>query len=273
MFQLHLLPCLIFSIRYSIRSQPSVREIPPFFQTKIQQGLKKEPGFFHGTFHHLHKKKWWMVQCCLQKGLTVGLFSFQAQAGAAWGVKGPNLLGFLMWCSLQNTRGFHRNPKNFFRDFGWFPQIQLRLGPWVVKQFLLGGLPLGGWVYPIPEVETPNFQGILIIICQKTINHELSSVKHLQLRMISQLQKFWSSFYWFLAWISATYPWNPNQTKSHQASRTPSQHPRLRPSTMGWEENFFDPSTSARLRPIWHDYIWMFPKMVGNIPPKSSIKK
>ena len=93
-----------------------------FFKQKSKEDFKKGTIFFHGTFHHLHKKNggWFSAAFLRTDCWTV---SFQAHAGAAWGVKGPNLLAFLMWCSLQNTRGFHRNPKNFFRDFGWFPQI------------------------------------------------------------------------------------------------------------------------------------------------------
>ena len=119
------------------------------------------------------------------------------------------------------------------------------------QAFLLGALPLGG-LSSIPSQRWS--KGILIIICQKTINptnyHQLSIFK---IRMISQLQKFWSSFYWFLVWISATSSQQNIPTKqSHQASRTLSQHPRLRPSTM--------------LVRTYLTWLWMFPKMV--VPPK-----
>ena len=210
-----------------------------FFKQKSKEDLKKGTIFFHGTFHHLHKKKWWMVQCCLPKDWLFGLFPFRPRQVLLEGSKDPTCWVFSCDVASKIPEVSIEIPRIFFGISGWFPQIQRRLGPWVVKHFFAWWFATW-WsiVYPIPEVETPNFQGILIIICQKTINHELSSVKHLQLRMISQLQKFWSSFYWFLAWISATYPWNPNQTKSHQVSRTLSQHPRLRPSIKGWIREF-----------------------------------
>ena len=145
--------------------------------------------------------------------------------------------GFSQWCDVASKipEVSIEIPRIFFGISGDSPKIQLRLGPWVVKHFFAWWFATW-WsiVYPIPEVETPNFQGILIIICQKTINHELSSVKHLQLRMISQLQKFWSSFFVdFLLGYQLL-------TLEIPTKQSPTRHPGHRASIRGWDLPLWD---------------------------------
>ena len=162
-----------------------------------------------------------MVQCCLPKdwpGDPLGPKQVLLE-----GSKDP-ACWFSEWCDVAQPPKY---PKSIE-----IPRIWGRLIPPTAvfstvscQAFLLGALPLGGWVYPIPRIgfSRKKKKGILRIICQKTMNHELSPVS-----TIFNLEWFPSSMIVLESKTDVLFGYQlPNQN--------PTRHPGHWASIRGWD--------------------------------------